>query len=102
MSAPLPRNLGRLDLADPATFPSRRVEAWRWSDLRRILREAPPPSAAIAVEPGGPFAALGGAEIAFGNGRLSDGSSDIAFVGTGVLRLRLVSDATGTGHQASA
>jgi len=102
MSAPMPRDLGRLDLAEPATFPSRRVEEWRWSDLRRILREAPPPSPAIAVEPGGPFAALGGTEVAFGNGRLPDGSSDAAFVGTGVLRLRFVSDATGTGHQASA
>lgn len=102
MSAPVRQDFGRLDLADPATFPSRRVEAWRWSDLRRILREAPPPSPAIAVQPGGPFAALGGAEIAFGNGRLADGSSETAFTGTGVLRLRFVTDATGTGHQAAA
>jgi Fe-S cluster assembly protein SufD len=97
MNAPV-----RLDLTNPETFPTRRVEAWRWSDLRRILREAPSPSPAISVQPGGPFEALGGAEIAFGNGRLADGSSEAQFEGTGVLRLRFVTDANGTGHQASA
>jgi Fe-S cluster assembly protein SufD len=102
MSAPNPSNLGRLDLNDPATFPSRRAEDWRWSDLKRILREAPPPSPELAVEPGGPFVALGGAEIAFGNGRLADGASTAQFEGVGLLRLRFVSDATGTAHQASA
>lgn len=97
MSAP-----DRLDLTNPETFPTRRVEDWRWSDLRRILREAPPPSPAIGVEAGGPFAALGGTEIAFGNGRLAGGASEARFDGTGVLRLRFVTDASGTGHQASA
>ncbi len=126
-----------LDLADAATYPTRRSEDWRWSDLKRVLREAPPPSPAITVESGGPFAALGGIEIAFGNGRLSDGSSTARFElsspspsggggprdggrsspleppigglasasspqGGEILRLRFVSHATGTGHQASA
>jgi Fe-S cluster assembly protein SufD len=92
----------RLNLSNPATFPSRRDEDWRWSDLKRILREAPPPSPALTVEPGGPFAALGGVEIAFGNGRRADRASTAQFDGVGVLRLRFVSDATGTAHQASA
>jgi Fe-S cluster assembly protein SufD len=102
MNALFQPGLGRLDLNDPATFPTRRVEDWRWTDLKRILREAPPPSPAITVAPGGPFAVLGGAEIAFGNGRLADGASAAEFEGTGVLRLRFVTDAVGTGHQATA
>jgi Fe-S cluster assembly protein SufD len=92
----------RPDLRDPETFPTRRVEDWKWTDLRRYLREAPPPSPALAVAPGGPFAALGSDELAFGNGRTAAGESDVRIEATGVLRLRFVSDATGTGHQASA
>ena len=33
-----------IDLTDAATFPSRRTEAWKYSDLKRWLREAPAPS----------------------------------------------------------
>lgn len=89
-----------VDLRDPTTFPSRRVEAWKYSDLRRVLRETPPPSPAIGIAPGGPFAAFGGEEIAFANGRAVGAD---AFVASGeqTLRLRFVSDATGTGHSAS-
>lgn len=94
MTAPL-----RIDLKDATTFPSRRVEAWRWSDVRRVLREAPAASPVITVEPDGPFAALGGTEIAFGNGRLASGAHDTAFEGTGLLRLRFVSRADDSGHQ---
>ncbi len=91
-----------LDLADAATYPSRRSEDWRWSDLKRVLREAPPPSRVITVAPGGPFAALGGPEIVFGNGRRADGLSTARFEGAGTLRLRFVTRAEGTGHQAAA
>jgi Fe-S cluster assembly protein SufD len=132
-----------LDLNDPATFPTRRAEDWRWTDLRRILREAPQPSPAYRPAPGGPFAALGGTEIAFGNGRTADGSATVRFVvgdppplgegdreavegaaltsagdlrwsppsagkpasspqGGEILRLRFVTQAVGTGHQATA
>ena len=89
MNAPL-----RIDLKDASTFPSRRVEDWKWTDLCRFLREAPPASPALTVPPGGPFATLGGDEIAFGNGH---GGRD--FSGAGTLRLRFVSQADGTGHQ---
>ena len=89
-----------IDLRDPSTFPSRRVEAWKYSDLARVLRETPPPSPAVAIASGGPFAALGGEEIAFANGRAVGAD---AFVASGeqTLRLRFVSDSTGTGHTAS-
>jgi Fe-S cluster assembly protein SufD len=93
-----------IDLRDASTFPSRRVEDWKWSDLRKVLREAPAPSPAITVAPGGPFAAFGGEEIAFGNGRDAGGAATARYVakGEGTLRLRFVSDAQHTGHQASA
>nr|WP_205598003.1 Fe-S cluster assembly protein SufD [Caulobacter sp. 17J65-9] len=89
-------------MRDASTFPTRRVEDWKWSDLKRFLREAPAVSPAIVVAPGGPFAALGGQEIAFGNGLTVDAASEARFEGAGVLRLRFVSDAQSTGHQASA
>jgi Fe-S cluster assembly protein SufD len=89
-----------LNLKVAATFPSRRVEAWKYTDLRKYLREAPTPSAETTVTGAGPFAALGGDEIAFANGRATGAE---AFVASGVqtLRLRFVSDAAGTGHTAS-
>jgi Fe-S cluster assembly protein SufD len=95
---------GAIDLRDAQTFPTRRVEDWKWSDLRRYLRAAPEPSPALAVAEGGPFAALGGDEIAFGNGSDSAGVSEVAYVARSAetLRLRFVSQATGTGHQARA
>ncbi|MBC6983260.1 Fe-S cluster assembly protein SufD [Caulobacter sp. 17J80-11] len=97
MNAPV-----RLDLRDASTFPTRRVEDWKWSDLKRFLRDAPAVSAALAVAPGGPFAALGGREIAFGNGVTADGAAEARFEGAGTLRLRFVSEAQATGHQARA
>lgn len=89
-----------IDLRDPSTFPSRRVEAWKYTDLRRVLRETPEPSPVIEIVPGGPFADLGGEEIAFANGR-AVGADTFMASGEQTLRLRFVSDATGTGHSAS-
>jgi Fe-S cluster assembly protein SufD len=91
----------RIDLKDPSSFPSRRVEAWKYTDLYRWLRDTPPASPAGAVEPGGPFAALGGQELAFVNGRC-EGFPGIIAEGEGAtpFRLRFVSTADGTGHQA--
>ncbi|MBU4195399.1 MAG: Fe-S cluster assembly protein SufD, partial [Alphaproteobacteria bacterium] len=54
-----------IDLTDAATFPSRRDEAWKYSDLKRHLREAPTPSGTAAVGAPGPFYALGGEAIVF-------------------------------------
>jgi Fe-S cluster assembly protein SufD len=91
-----------IDLRDAATFPTRRVEDWKWTDLRRWLREAPQPSPATAIEPGGPFAFAGGDEIAFANGRTASGAPSVRHVvrGEQTLRLRFISDASHTGHQA--
>jgi Fe-S cluster assembly protein SufD len=92
----------RIDLRDASSFPSRRVEEWRWSDLRRYLREAPEPSPLIAAEPGGPFADLGGREVLFANGQLLSGEAAIVAARDETVRLRFVSRATRTGHQAEA
>jgi Fe-S cluster assembly protein SufD len=92
----------RVDLKDATTFPSRRVEEWKYTDLYRFLRETPPPSPQASVPCGGPFAALGGDELAFVNGRC-DGAPVITADGEGdhVQRLRFVSTGEGTGHQAA-
>lgn len=93
--------MSALDLRDPSTFPSRRDEAWKYSDLRRWLREAPEPSPAVDVSDAGPFDGLGGEAIVFANGR-AVGVTDFIASGERTLRLRYISDAAGTGHGASA
>ena len=90
-----------IDLARPETFPSRRVESWKYTDLHRILREAPAESGPAAVQGFGPYGDLGRETIAFANGR-SVGVRDFIASGSQTLRLRFVSDAEGTGHTASA
>lgn len=89
----------RVDLTDAATFPSRRVEDWKYTDLRKFLRETPPASPESTVPAGGPFAALGAEELAFVNGRC-DGFPGLIAEGDHVQRLRFVSTGEGTGHQA--
>ena len=88
-----------LDLKDASSFPSRRVEAWKYSDLRKFLREAPQPSpsAAVPVAGGEPFEALGGEPMVFVNGRPVDASARVVS-GEQTVRLRLISRAEGTGH----
>ncbi len=57
-----------------APLPSRRTEAWKWSDLQRVLRELPPPSPAMQAAAGaGPFASVAERELVIANGRRSDG-----------------------------
>jgi Fe-S cluster assembly protein SufD len=92
-----------IDLKDASSFPSRRVEAWKYSDLRKVLREAPAPSpsAALPVAGGGPFEALGGDAMVFVNGR-AVGVDTLMASGEQTLRLRFVSKAEGTGHAATA
>jgi Fe-S cluster assembly protein SufD len=92
----------RIDLKDVSSFPSKRVEAWKYTDLYRVLRETPPVSPEGEVGPGGPFATLDGAERPVVNGRCL-GFSGLISEGPGdhVVRLRFVSTGDGTGHQAS-
>jgi Fe-S cluster assembly protein SufD len=67
-----------INLSDPATIPSRRTEAWKYSDLRRWLRAEPPLSPALPEgEPNdGPFKALTTNEVLIANGRLNWWSED--------------------------
>ncbi len=94
------QTLPTINLRDASTFPSRRVEAWKYTDLRKYLRETPLPSGEAAVAGSGPFSALGGEELAFANGRPVGAEAFVAS-GAQTLRLRFVSDATGTGHTAA-
>lgn len=73
MNAPV-----RIDLKSVETIPSRRTEAWKYSDLRRWLRDEPPLSPALPEgEPkGGPFKALTANEVLIANGRLNWWSED--------------------------
>ncbi|HYC68733.1 Fe-S cluster assembly protein SufD [Brevundimonas sp.] len=92
-----------IDLKDASSFPSRRVEAWKYSDLRKYLREAPAPSpsAEVPVAGGGPFEALGGEAMVFVNGR-AVGVNTLMVSGEQTVRLRWISQAEGTGHAAAA
>jgi len=92
-----------IDLKDASSFPSRRVEAWKYSDLRKYLREAPAPSpsATVPLVGGGPFEALGGEAMVFVNGR-AVGETTLSISGDKTVRLRLISRAEGTGHALTA
>lgn len=99
MNAPLPT----IDLNDASTYPSRRMEAWKYTDLYRHLREVPPPSpsAVIPMAGGGPFETLGGEPMVFVNGRTVTTAAMVAS-GRQTVRLRFISKATGTGHSTHA
>ena len=62
-----------VDLKDASTIPSRRTEAWKYSDLRRHLRDEPPISPKLPEgEPNdGPFKALTSNELLIANGRMN-------------------------------
>ncbi|MFW8695157.1 hypothetical protein, partial [Mesorhizobium japonicum] len=68
----------RIDLKNIETIPSRRTEAWKYSDLRRWLRDEPPLSPALPEgEPNhGPFKVLTRNEVLIANGRLNWWSED--------------------------
>lgn len=90
-----------LKTGDLTQLPSRRDEDWRWTDLRALIRAVPPASPQASVAPGGPFANLGGDELAVVNGQ-TDGFPGLVVEGEGgrVARLRFVSTAAGSGHHA--
>ena len=81
-----------LDLKDAESFPSRRDEDWKYTDVRRHLRAAPEPSPAVGVHGAGPFFELGGEGLTFVNGAPVGADHFTAF-GDQVVRLRFVSDA---------
>ncbi|GAW41011.1 FeS cluster assembly protein SufD [Brevundimonas sp. SH203] len=83
MSAPI-----RIDLKAIETIPSRRTEAWKYSDLRRWVRDEPPLSPALLQgEPNdGPFNTLTTNEVLIANGRLNWWSEDSLEAGVEVVR----------------
>ncbi len=87
-----------LDFAHPETLPTRRTEAWRYSDMRAAVRSPLPPSPAPANDATGEgfTAHLGGAEQVWINGR---GPSEVGTI-EGLHRFRFVSTADGTAHNA--
>jgi Fe-S cluster assembly protein SufD len=89
---------------DVSALPSRRDEAWRYSDLRAAVRAAPEPSPAVdAVLTPGPLAGVTAEhEVVFVNGRTAGETAFEARASeTTSLRLRFVSHAEGTAHQAA-
>ena len=99
MSAPF-----RIDFRDVSTFPTRRDEAWRWSDLRRVLPRPVAPAPELAPPfPPAPLAVPAEAETVFANGELPRGEplARLKLEG-GVHHLRFVSDAEDAGWQAAA
>jgi Fe-S cluster assembly protein SufD len=81
---------------DPAELPSKRDEAWRWTDLRGLIREAPPPSKpleASALGPG-PFDIFAEQGLVLANGA-GDASIEIGPGGQRIVALRIVSRGDG-------
>jgi Fe-S cluster assembly protein SufD len=90
-----------IQTGDASLLPSRRDEAWRYSDLRAALRVIPAASPPAAAPTGAaPLAAVqGDHEILVLNGRPSH-TRFVAKAGApSVLRLRIVADAAHTLHQ---
>jgi Fe-S cluster assembly protein SufD len=88
-----------LKTGDLTQLPSRRDEDWRWTDLRGLIRTAPPASPAFDGEVGaGPFEALAADTVLFVNSRQRHAAAS----GAGdVVALRFVSATAATGHTAS-
>src|SRR5581483_3628176 len=79
-----------IETGDLAQLPSRRDEAWRWTDLRGLIRQLPPASGAFRGELGrGPFDGIAHEIIPIVNGDLR---TRIAMAGAGdqLLALRIV------------
>lgn len=86
-----------LDFSRPETLPNRRVEAWKYSDLRAVVRNALQTSPAVDAALGPDvFAGITARPVTYVNGRLLPGGSDAS---PSVHRLRIVSDASGTAHR---
>jgi len=89
-----------LATGDLSRLPSRRDEDWRWSDLRGLIRVAPPPSPVWdGALPAGPFSAIAAEEISLVNGRGPDALA-IAPGETRTVALRLIAAPNSGAHLA--
>ncbi len=82
---------------DAAALPGRRDEAWRWTDLRGLIRQVPEASAPVdagALEPG-PFDAVAGEHIGIANGQ-GAAHIEVEAGNRRVVALRLVSQGSGS------
>ncbi len=77
-------------------LPGKRDEAWRWTDLRGLIRTAPEPSTALdtAGLPAGPFDPLAEETLVIANG-VGGGRISVAAGETRVVALRIVSRGAG-------
>ena len=93
-----------LRTGDLAELPSRRDEDWRWTDLRGLIRVAPPPSPTVTeVAPNPVLAALKEPVIVYANGRALHPAEVEVAAGADAMRLRrFVSASDGTGHHLGA
>ena len=93
-----------LRTGDLAGLPGRRDEDWRWTDLRGLIRVAPPPSPAVSeVAPNPLLAQLVEQETIYANGRMLQGEGiDLPAGGDAMLLRRFVSASDGTGHHVDA
>lgn len=87
-----------------AGLPHRRVEAWKYTDLRALLREAAPPAAApdaaavaAAAATPGVLAGVEAVRLTLVDGHLVAGLSDLSRLPAGVEATSLAA-ALGTGH----
>ena len=85
-------------------LPGRRDEDWRWTDLRGLIRVAPPPSPPVeAVAPNPLLAQLVERETIYANGRaLQGGPVEVAPGADAMLLRRFVSATDGGGHHVDA
>jgi len=89
---------------DAAALPGRRDEAWKYSDLRGVVRVVPPPSPpSTAPLTPGPLSGVSSThEVVFVNGFSAHDAAFEARPGSAeTLRLRFVSRAEDTSHQAA-
>lgn len=93
-----------LRTGDLERLPGRRDEDWRWTDLRGLIRVAPPPSPEVAEVADNPLLApLKEPVQVYANGRpLQPGAIDVAGGEDAMLLRRFVSASEGTAHHLEA
>ena len=89
-----------LRTGDLGRLPGRRDEDWRWTDLRGLIRAAPPPSPGVREVAYNPLLVrLKEREVVYANGRLLRGGENEAERGADAMLLRrFVSASEGTAH----